>query len=181
MSSNLTLSSNTWTIGRAWLNALSWKGSKPENGFVGSNPTLSATITRKIVTMTYVLFLDDVRQPDNVTWAQFPRDEMTFIVRNYKSFVKTVMLNRVPMFVCFDHDLAEEHYAVQAIENDMVKTDQVPDYGSEKTGYDCAKWLVDYCAENKVKFPKYVVHSLNPAGKDRIIGYIENAKKHLGI
>jgi len=43
------------------------------------------------------------------------------------------------------------------------------------------EWLVDYCAEKGRKFPKYIVHSMNPAGKDRIIGYIENAKNHLNI
>jgi hypothetical protein len=54
-------------------------------------------------------------------------------------------------------------------------------YGPEKTGYDAAKWLADHCAEKGVKFPRYVVHSMNPVGKERIDSYIENAKTHLGI
>ena len=134
--------------------------------------------------MSYVLFLDDVRNPDDVTWAEFPRDEMTLIVRNYEAFVKQVLTSGVPMFVCFDHDLADEHYEAMLKENqhDPVKQlETIVDYGVVKTGYDCAKWLVEYCAEKKKKFPPYVVHSMNPAGKERISGYIENAKQHLGI
>ena len=95
----------------------------------------------------YVLFLDDVRKPDDVTWAAFPRDETTFIIRNYNSFVKHISLSGVPMFVCFDHDLAEEHYEIMQKESngDPIKLiDGIVDYGPVKTGYDCAKWLVDY-------------------------------------
>ena len=134
--------------------------------------------------MSYVLFLDDVRNPDDVTWEMFPRDEMIFTVRNYDAFVRHVSLSGVPMFVCFDHDLADEHYSAMLKENELDPVKQletIVDYGKEKTGLDCAKWLVDYCVEKKKKFPKYIVHSMNPAGKERIAGYIENAKKHLNI
>lgn len=129
--------------------------------------------------MTYVLFLDDERVPDKVTWAHFPREGMMTIARNYDQFVHCITYNGMPTFVCFDHDLAEAHYLAYHMEN-VEKTGPV-DYGSEKTGYDCAKWLVDYCAEHGHKFPQYVVHSMNPAGRERIIGYIENAKEHLNI
>jgi hypothetical protein len=134
--------------------------------------------------VSYVLFLDDVRNPDDVTWEMFPRDEMIFTVRNYNAFVKHIMLSGVPGFVCFDHDLADEHYVAMLKENesDPVKQlETIVDYGLEQTGYDCAKWLVDYCVEKKKKFPPYIVHSMNPIGKERIKGYIENAKQHLGI
>jgi hypothetical protein len=132
----------------------------------------------------YVLFLDDVRMPDDVTWADFPRYDAIFTVRNYQAFVNQVTQGGMPAFVCFDHDLADEHYEAMLKENahDPVKQlETIVDYGNEKTGYDCAKWLVDYCAEKGFKFPKHVVHSMNPAGKNRINSYIENAKKHLGI
>ena len=134
--------------------------------------------------MSYLLFLDDVRNPDDVTWEHFPRDELTLIVRNYEAFVQQVLTSGVPLFVCFDHDLADEHYVAMLKENELDPVKQletIVDYGKEKTGYECAKWLVDYCAEKKKKFPKYIVHSMNVVGKDRIINYIENAKKHLNI
>lgn len=45
----------------------------------------------------------------------------------------------------------------------------IPSTFSEKTGYDCAKWLVDYCIDNKLTLPKHVyVHSMNPVGKKNI-------------
>jgi hypothetical protein len=127
--------------------------------------------------MSYVLFLDDERMPDKVDWVQFPRYETTYIIRTYEGFVKQVTTYGVPMFVCFDHDLADQHYVAMLAEAEG----RPADYGIEKTGYDAAKWLVEYCSENKKKFPRHVVHSMNPIGKERIDSYIENAKQHLGI
>ena len=137
----------------------------------------------------YCLFLDDERMPDQVTWVDFPRYEVIHIIRSYEGFVKQIEVHGLPMFVCFDHDLADDHYVAMMQENstdtsfeyddgDLKKT---IDYGPEKTGYDCAKWLVDYCERKGEKLPMYVVHSMNPAGKARIEGYLENAKKHLGL
>jgi hypothetical protein len=49
-----------------------------------------------------------------------------------------------------------------------------------KTGYDAAKWLVQYCHSNCLPFfPEYNVHSANPVGKANIESYLSNAKKHL--
>ena len=138
----------------------------------------------------YCLFLDDERMPEDVTWVEFPRYEAIYIIRSYDGFVKQIELNGLPMFVCFDHDLADEHYVAMLEENstdaDRYEYDdgglkKTIDYGPEKTGYDCAKWLVDYCDQKGYKLPNYVVHSMNPLGKQRIEGYLENAKKHLNI
>lgn len=132
----------------------------------------------------YTLFLDDIRNPGDVTWVLLPFDEAVHTVRSYDEFIKLISIYGCPGFVSFDHDLADEHYAAMLKENTdnpSLQLEMIVDYGIEKTGYDCAIWLVDYCASRKIKFPKYVVHSMNPAGKERIQGYIENAKKHLGI
>ena len=50
------------------------------------------------------------------------------------------------------------------------------DYDSqtEKTGYDCCKFLCDVCMKSNVKHPTYVVHSMNPVGKSNIESYIES-------
>ena len=62
----------------------------------------------------------------------------------------------------------------------MSEDDMVRKFGSmEKTGFDCAKWLVDWCLENSLKLPDFVVHSANPIGKQNIQSYLYNAKKHL--
>ena len=48
----------------------------------------------------------------------------------------------------------------------------------EKTGLDCAKFLVEYCADENLPLPEYLAHSANPAGKENIEKFLENAKKH---
>lgn len=133
--------------------------------------------------MSYNLFLDDERFPDQVRWVKLPSVGFT-IVRSYDEFVENILDNgRVPTFVTFDHDLCDAHYCAMAQEvesythddGDLVKTF---DYGPEKTGFECAKWLVEFCHEANVKFPDYEVHSLNPVGAKRIRDYIEDAKKN---
>ncbi len=146
--------------------------------------------------MSYYLFLDDERNPNQVTWVNIPRDRIYEVVRNYDQFVQHVTEKGLPSYVTFDHDLADAHYAAMLEENqssdnkftiwmpgddDNVGMNITVDYGPEKTGYDCAKWLVDYCADNGLKFPAYAVHSLNPIGSKRINDYIINAKQHLDI
>jgi hypothetical protein len=44
----------------------------------------------------------------------------------------------------------------------------------EKTGLDCAKWLVDICLEMNIKMPTVYVHSANPIGSGNMMGYINN-------
>jgi hypothetical protein len=141
--------------------------------------------------MNYNLFLDDIREPyidpkyiaalgkknfDFVStyhytnYAPFKNEEWV-IVRSHDEFVKKVEELGVPKIVAFDHDLGDEHYKNTTIIN-------YSDF-KEKTGYDSAKWLCDYCLDNNVKFPEYYVHSWNPTGKQNIITYIENYKKHI--
>jgi hypothetical protein len=125
--------------------------------------------------MSYFLFLDDERNPRNVTWMQ---TEVYFrtdwkIVRNYRDFVDMITEYGLPGFVSFDHDLADFHYQAMLEE---VNGKQNVNYGPEKTGFDCAKWLVDYCTDNAIEFPAYMVHSMNPIGKERIVNYVEQYK-----
>lgn len=145
--------------------------------------------------MGYHLFLDDERNLSDVTWVVLPSKITNnwIVVRNYDEFVKTVLSFGTPDYVAFDHDLADEHYKVmvqevlysqkhtQFIDDEHGGLNVTFDYGSEKTGYDCCKWLVEFCEERQVKFPEFEVHSLNPVGRERIRSYIENAKKHLNI
>lgn len=52
----------------------------------------------------------------------------------------------------------------------------IPSY-CEKTGYECAKWLVSYCIDNKLKLPSYYVHSMNPVGAENIHGMMASYYK----
>lgn len=122
----------------------------------------------------YNLFLDDVRIPTHVTWAAIPKNQHYSVVRNYKEFVDLITLRGLPKFVCYDHDLADCHYG-DGLNGRGIDYDKY----TEKTGYDCAKWLVNYCINKGVKHPPYIVHSLNPIGKKNIESYIESYNKTL--
>jgi len=133
------------------------------------------------------IYLDDERTP---------KDEGWIVVRNYKEFVNTI--NKLGLenidLISFDHDLGDtakdEYY-------NNVKTNYELDYDNivEKTGYDCAKFLVDkFYLENpdrerserfeklgtEIKFPTITVHSANPIGAANIMGYINNFLKNEG-
>jgi hypothetical protein len=137
--------------------------------------------------LPYKLFLDDIRtlrQTAEMTNDSSYVEEEWLIVRNYNEFTLTVTDmfkdGYFPLLVSFDHDLGYEHTSYYfnngGHENppDPLKADF-----KEKTGYDCAKWLVDFCIDNKIELPKYVVHSKNPVGKKNIEGYFESYLKQL--
>lgn len=135
------------------------------------------------------LFLDDIRIPKDAiglvpsTMNQFYWENDWNVVRNYDEFCDYIQKYGSPDFVSFDHDLADAHYNDLFSDENWSKNDtdivlKYDDY-KEKTGYECAKWLVDYCLENGLQLPDYVVHSANPVGKKNIESYLLNAKKHL--
>ena len=77
-----------------------------------------------------------------------------FLVTSYDEFVSFLKEHGLPIFISFDHDL-----------------------GEGKTGYDCAKYLVEYCLDHFKTLPDYKVHSQNPVGKENIEKLLENFKK----
>lgn len=127
--------------------------------------------------MYYNLYLDDIRNPkDSLAWCKDqPLVEWT-IVRNYKQFVDTVNEKGVPANVAFDNDLCDAHYAKPLQDDRDGSFQRINAAFKEKTGYDCAKFLVNYCHEHNIKFPNYTVHSLNPVGRENIIKLIEAYK-----
>ena len=112
----------------------------------------------------YYLFLDDVREPAQVTWVKLPPFVSWTIVRNYNQFVEAVTRDGLPEFVTFDHNLTDESYSgyYRPV--------------GERTGYHCAKFMVKYCKENRLAFPRYTVHSMNLTGKADIVQMIEQFK-----
>lgn len=127
------------------------------------------------------IYLDDIRTPVDKSWV---------ICRDYDEFVKKVdeigfsEINTISL----DHDLGDtamQEYFKNVSKNYVLNYDNI----IEKTGYDCAKWLVDkFYRENPdriemqrkdkkqipIGFPLILVHSANPIGAANIMGYINN-------
>ena len=100
----------------------------------------------------YNLFLDDNRNVFSVykyTKNSIYIDNDWVIVRNYNDFVNTIIQNGLPNIISFDHDLSDKKY--------ILRLDKNEDYSNyrEKTGFECAKWLVNYCLDNNLNFPEY--------------------------
>ena len=114
--------------------------------------------------MSYFLFLDDYRIPEDAfdyTKNELYINKKWLVVRSYDDFVKFIQENGVPHTVSFDHDLADAHYTQEEI---------IPyDSYEEKTGFDCATWLINYCMDNKLQLPTGIlIHSMNPVGSKNI-------------
>ena len=111
-----------------------------------------------------ILWLDDMRNPFEDSWIhdyapQFLEETIVW-VKNYDSFVGWIKNNGLPHTIAFDHDLGED------IARETI------------SGYDCAKWLVEYCIDNDLNLPNWIVQSANPVGKDNINGLLNNYLKH---
>lgn len=129
----------------------------------------------------YNLFLDDFRNPiDAYHYTGDPiYTTLTWnVVRNYDQFISTI--NNIyrkhfilPHIISFDHDLADSHYKI-------YQNSEKIEYNSmeEKTGYHCAKWLVDFCIDNSLLLPYYFCHSMNPVGRENILSLLFNYSKH---
>lgn len=133
----------------------------------------------------YYLFLDDIREPYEAGNYMYPVDirkeyrlNEWVVVRDYKSFVDYIAGNGLPYLISFDHDLADTHYTPEHLWDDYDKSKewQESQVHQEKTGYDCAKWLVEYCLDNNLNLPLFYCHSMNPVGKDKILGLLNNKK-----
>lgn len=110
--------------------------------------------------MKKLIWLDDCRDPKDtdVDWMMFSclgRNCQVFWLKSYDEFTSWILKNGLPEGINFDHDLSD----VREI---------------EKTGMDCAKWVVEYCLDNNLKFPLWYTHSANPTGRENINKYITN-------
>lgn len=119
------------------------------------------------------LFLDDERNPINVTWVPMPNVNWT-IVRSFEEFKDAIRKNGLPELISFDHDLGDEAYQ-EAFKNNLKTFDYTK--VKEKTGYDCAIWLVNYCLDRRIPLPKYLVHTMNPIGGENITKLFESYQR----
>ena len=116
------------------------------------------------------IYLDDIRTPIDEDWV---------VCRDYNEFVDRITdigLENIYM-ISLDHDLGET--AIREYFKN-VKNNYILDYSNihEKTGYDCAKWLVEESMNKEIPLPLVMVHSANPIGSSNIMGYINNYLKN---
>lgn len=115
------------------------------------------------------IYLDDVRTPIDKDWI---------IARNYDEFVKIVKTYGLENIktISLDHDLGDtamKEWHKNVYHNYTLNYDNI----TEKTGYDCAKWLVEYCMEKNLPIPKFNIQSANPTGKMNIHSFLKNYQK----
>ncbi len=120
------------------------------------------------------LYLDDVRTPNSENWT---------VVRNYDEFVSHIMLNGLENYevISLDHDLGEEsmyEYYTNVKNNFTLNYDNIV---NEKTGMDCAKYLVAKSMEKGIPLPQIYIHSANPIGSANMMGYINNYLMNCGL
>lgn len=120
-----------------------------------------------MTTAKKVLWLDDYRNPDE--WIDCVKIVCPIIVKepcdiiwvkSYNEFVEYITNCGLPDAIGFDHDLADESL-------------------NEKTGYDAAKFLVDYCLDNNADLPEFGSQSSNPAGRENILNLLNNFKRYV--
>lgn len=90
------------------------------------------------------LWLDDMRTPPDSSYIWL-KDYDIFV-----DFVREIGSQISKCIVHFDHDL-----------------------GLGKSGYDCAKWLIDWCLDNDYPAPDYDIQSSNPVGRKNIESVFE--------
>lgn len=127
------------------------------------------------------LFLDDERTPAKVYgFTKNPiYEENWHIVTDYDEFIRYIQNceNRLPSHISFDHDLGED------VAKTLVKWGHSKKKARQykknlKSGYDCAKWLIEYVDDHNYPLPEILVHSQNPVGKENIISLFEFYKKY---
>lgn len=105
------------------------------------------------------VFLDDERNPQDVTWCPDMPDPAVVrytVVRSYDEFVSLLEANEaLPDHISFDHDL-----------------------GETATGYDAAKWLVNFCENNSRVLPPFSCHTKNPVGRQNIESLLYKYRDH---
>ena len=120
------------------------------------------------------IYLDDVRTPTNPNNEWVDGIEEWTVVRSYDEFVKTVTeigLENIEV-ISLDHDLGD---SAMREWHTNVYHNYTLDYNNitEKTGYDCAKWLVGQWLDGKPVVNVYT-HSANAIGSANIMGIINN-------
>ena len=101
--------------------------------------------------------------PQNNTWKYWLESNVPFIdryqviwVKTYKEFQNYINIIGMPDVICFDHDL-----------------------GMDESGFDAAKWLIEYCMDNNSELPEWCIQSVNPVGSINIDSLLNSFKRFM--
>lgn len=109
--------------------------------------------------MKTFLFLDDEREPEDVTWINLPVYDWD-IVRTQAQFEHHLTVFGIPDHISFDNDLGEDAETKVGMGEGIL----------------CAHWLVEKVLDDELKWNPnftYTVHSKNPIAAERIIGLLD--------
>jgi len=116
------------------------------------------------------LYLDDIRTPLDKEWE---------VVRTFEELVKHIKQVGLENYdvISLDHDLGDsaiQEYILNGSPNYTL------DYNNilEKTGMDCAKFLVAESMSTSIPLPQIYIHSANPIGSANMMGYVNNYLKN---
>jgi len=130
-----------------------------------------------------LLWLDDLRNPLTQKWLEDfaiefndKRDDVIW-VKSFEEFKNWITSNGLPYMIAFDHDLGED-IAIEKVKNGISKKKARKEKKTALSGFDAAKWLVEYCIDNSIKLPLWVVQSANPVGRQNINSLLTNYKEH---
>jgi hypothetical protein len=123
--------------------------------------------------MKYKIYLDDVRTPIEASeWIT---------VRSYEEFITKVSeigLENIEL-ISLDHDLgpsAMREWHSNVFHNYQLNYNNI----TEKTGMDCAKWLIEEWLDGKPA-PTVKIHSANAIGSANMMGIINNYRRIHGL
>lgn len=131
--------------------------------------------------MKTLIFLDDERNPEDVTWISYPKYKEILVFRHHEQFIdfcdnvlsnSTSQLNFDTLDFSFDHD-------IQSYDNT----------NKEWTGYNCLQYLLDDTYLKDLEYgisgfgnftnSSFFFHTNNPVGKDNMKAYYNNFKQHV--
>ena len=117
------------------------------------------------------LFLDDERNPSDVTWVNYyDSDNIQWkVVRTYNEFVEAINTDSFDCY-SFDHDLQDyEMRPMEPIQSAFGEVAmELDDVYQERTGADCARELLKILGKVEI----FYIHSKNPIGSENILSIL---------
>lgn len=112
-------------------------------------------------TNSKIIFLDDERDIEDVTWINYPSHDFVATVRTFDEWKYII-----PYVKDWDNTYFSLDHDIQDFDDD----------GNEYTGYSCLKWLCEYILDNKIdiKHLNILIHTKNPVGRENIECYHRN-------